>query len=180
MLDSQAFIKNVTTGKLSKGDKLGVVDHSSVEYPPFRRNFYIEVPELARMSEEEVTELRKQLDNVKVRRPAGCCPERPSAAIEAALTLHLHHCSAASLTSTAAFCLGGASAEFLCTEASLCSACFARHRSHFPRYNLPQHGLTSLRCWCTGTGQGCPQAHQVLAPVRPELAHAGGPTQVGV
>ena len=62
----QAFIKNVTTGKLSKGDKLGMVDHATQNYPPFRRNFYIEVPELARMSEAEVTELRKQLDNVKV------------------------------------------------------------------------------------------------------------------
>ena len=62
----QAFIKNVTTGKLSKGDKLGLVDHSTMQYPPFRRNFYIEVTELARMTEAEVTELRKQLDNVKV------------------------------------------------------------------------------------------------------------------
>ena len=62
----QAFIKNVTTGKLSKGDKLGIVDHSTIEYPAFRRNFYIEVPELARMTEDEVAELRKQLDNVKV------------------------------------------------------------------------------------------------------------------
>ena len=66
---AQAFIKNVTTGKLSKGDKLGQVDHAAVEYPPFRRNFYIEVPELARMSEAEVGELRKQLDNVKVPPP---------------------------------------------------------------------------------------------------------------
>ena len=63
----QAFIKNVTTGKLSKGDKLGMVDHAAMNYPPFRRNFYIEVPELARLSDAQVLELRKQLDNVKVR-----------------------------------------------------------------------------------------------------------------
>lgn len=63
---AQAFIKNVTTGKLSKGDKLGQVDHATMNYPPFRRNFYIEVPELARLSEAEVVELRKQLDDVKV------------------------------------------------------------------------------------------------------------------
>lgn len=53
-------------GKLSKGDRLVPVDHSKINYPPFRRNFYIEVPELARMSEKEVADLRKQLEDVKV------------------------------------------------------------------------------------------------------------------
>ena len=130
----QAFIKNVTTGKLSKGDKLGVVDHSTIEYPPFRRNFYIEVPELARMSEEEVTELRKQLDNVKVSCPACCRPERLPAADEVPFTLHLCRYSAASPTSTDACWLQGASANSLYTEAGLCFACFARPLSN---YTLP-------------------------------------------
>ena len=62
----QAFTKNITSGKRSKGDKLGVVDHYKIQYPAFRRNFYIEVPELVRMAEDEVAELRQQLDNVKV------------------------------------------------------------------------------------------------------------------
>ena len=53
-------------GKLSKGDKLGVVDHSKINYAPFRRSFYIEVPELARMSAAEVAEYRRQLDDIKV------------------------------------------------------------------------------------------------------------------
>lgn len=30
-------------GKGSKGDRLGLVDHSTINYPPFRKNFYIEV-----------------------------------------------------------------------------------------------------------------------------------------
>ena len=94
----QAFIKNVTTGKLSKGDKLGQVDHATMNYPPFRRNFYIEVPELARLSDAEVTELRKQLDDVKVgcsRLPclqlrASCadCLRLHSARVPAALCCH--------------------------------------------------------------------------------------------
>ena len=54
-------------GKLSKGDKLGVVDHSRIAYAPFRRSFYIAVPELARMSAAEVAEYRLQLDGIKVR-----------------------------------------------------------------------------------------------------------------
>ena len=52
-------------GKTSKGDKLGPVDHSKMNYRPFRRNFYIEVPELARMTEAETAEYRTQLDGIK-------------------------------------------------------------------------------------------------------------------
>lgn len=70
----QAWAKAVQAGKLSKGDRLVPVDHSKINYLPFRRNFYIEVPELARMSEKEVAELRKQLEDVKV----GCHLPSPS------------------------------------------------------------------------------------------------------
>lgn len=66
---AQAWARNVQAGKLSKGDRLGPADHSKIDYPPFRRNFYIEVPELARMSEEAVAERRKELDGIKVLSP---------------------------------------------------------------------------------------------------------------
>jgi hypothetical protein len=56
----------VPAGKLSKGDKLAAVDHGTVQYAPFRRNFYIEVPDVKRMSEAEVAALRKE-DGIKVR-----------------------------------------------------------------------------------------------------------------
>lgn len=62
----QEWARLVNAGKLSKGDKLGPADHSKINYLPFRKNFYIEVPELAKLSEEEVTELRKELDGIKV------------------------------------------------------------------------------------------------------------------
>jgi ATP-dependent RNA helicase DDX46/PRP5 len=65
---AQEWARNVRAGKMSKGDKLAAVDHSTVKYAPFRRDFYIEVSELARMSPEEVVEFRKQLDEIKVRR----------------------------------------------------------------------------------------------------------------
>ncbi|KAK9809677.1 hypothetical protein WJX73_003655 [Symbiochloris irregularis] len=65
--NDEEWAKNVTAGKLSKGEKLGVVDHSTMDYHPFRRDFYIEVPELARLTPEEVAESRKQLDGIKVR-----------------------------------------------------------------------------------------------------------------
>ncbi|PSC68276.1 DEAD-box ATP-dependent RNA helicase 42 isoform A [Micractinium conductrix] len=65
--DEAEWMRKLIAGKLSKGDKLMAVDHAAIQYPPFRRNFYIEVPELARMSEEEVAAYRRQLDGVKVR-----------------------------------------------------------------------------------------------------------------
>lgn len=65
--DDEAWAKKVQAGRLTKGDKLGIADHSSIQYPPFRRNFYIEVPELARMSQAEVDAYRKQLDGIRAR-----------------------------------------------------------------------------------------------------------------
>jgi ATP-dependent RNA helicase DDX46/PRP5 len=53
--------------KWKRKKALALVDHSKVNYTPFRKNFYIEVPEIARMSEEEVTNYRKGLDDIKVR-----------------------------------------------------------------------------------------------------------------
>jgi len=44
------------------------VDHSKMEYEPFRKNFYIESPEIAAMTPEEVKEMcKKELDNVRIR-----------------------------------------------------------------------------------------------------------------
>lgn len=65
-LDDETWAKNVKAGKLSKGERLAVVDHSTMEYPPFRRRFYIEVPDILKMTEEEVAALRKT-EGVKVR-----------------------------------------------------------------------------------------------------------------
>lgn len=65
--DDLEWARKVQSGKLSKGDRLGVTDHSKIEYPPFRRNFYIEVPELARMTANEVEAYRKTLDGIKIR-----------------------------------------------------------------------------------------------------------------
>lgn len=66
-IDDEEWARRVRAGKLSKGDKMGVVDHSTISYPPFRRNFYIEVPELQRMTDEQVAEYRRTLDGIKVR-----------------------------------------------------------------------------------------------------------------
>uniref|UniRef100_A0A0V0IZ44 RNA helicase n=1 Tax=Solanum chacoense TaxID=4108 RepID=A0A0V0IZ44_SOLCH len=57
--DDEEFMKRV---KKTKAEKLSLVDHSKIEYPPFRKNFYIEVKEISRISAEEVSAYRKQLE----------------------------------------------------------------------------------------------------------------------
>merc|ERR1719193_1233621 len=56
-------------GKLKeKGKKdLVKIDHSGVEYLPFRKDFYFEVPELAKMSDAEVEEYRCEMEGIKVK-----------------------------------------------------------------------------------------------------------------
>ncbi|KAK9168054.1 hypothetical protein Syun_000194 [Stephania yunnanensis] len=57
--NDEEFMKRV---KKNKAEKLSLVDHSKIVYPPFRKNFHIEVKEISRMTSEEVTAYRKQLE----------------------------------------------------------------------------------------------------------------------
>ncbi|PUZ50213.1 hypothetical protein GQ55_6G042000 [Panicum hallii var. hallii] len=57
--DDEEFIKRV---KKTKAEKLAIVDHSKIDYQPFRKNFYIEVKDITRMTSEEVVAYRKELE----------------------------------------------------------------------------------------------------------------------
>lgn len=57
--DDEEFMKRV---KKTKAEKLALVDHSKIEYEPFRKNFYIEVKEISRMTPEEVNAYRKEFE----------------------------------------------------------------------------------------------------------------------
>ncbi|XP_057475276.1 DEAD-box ATP-dependent RNA helicase 42-like [Actinidia eriantha] len=57
--DDNEFMKRV---KKTKVEKLSIVDHSKIHYPPFRKDFYIEVKEISRMTSEEVAVYRRQLE----------------------------------------------------------------------------------------------------------------------
>ncbi|XP_062191542.1 DEAD-box ATP-dependent RNA helicase 42-like [Phragmites australis] len=57
--DDEEFMKRV---KKTKVDKLAVVDHSRIDYQPFRKNFYIEVTDITKMTSDEVAVYRKQLE----------------------------------------------------------------------------------------------------------------------
>jgi ATP-dependent RNA helicase DDX46/PRP5 len=55
--DEDFFKSNVPKRKQKK--ELIKVDHSKFNYPPFRKNFYIEVPEITKMSKEEIDSFKK-------------------------------------------------------------------------------------------------------------------------
>ncbi|KAF7096012.1 hypothetical protein CFC21_098031 [Triticum aestivum] len=57
--DDAEFIKRV---KKTKAEKLVIVDHSKIDYQPFRKNFYIEVKDIKNMPAEEAAAYRKLLE----------------------------------------------------------------------------------------------------------------------
>lgn len=55
----------------NKTKKLMTVSKDDITYMPFRKNFYVEVPELTRMTAEEVEALRDEMEGIKVK-GKGC------------------------------------------------------------------------------------------------------------
>lgn len=56
------LVKRFTTKKT-----LPVVDHSSIEYKPFRKNLYVQVKEISSMKDHEVEDLRRTHGDIRVR-----------------------------------------------------------------------------------------------------------------
>jgi len=52
--------------KQKKKKELLAADHSKIYYRPFRKNFYVEVPDLAKMTQEEVNVYRQELGGIRV------------------------------------------------------------------------------------------------------------------
>ncbi|TGZ60095.1 hypothetical protein CRM22_008741 [Opisthorchis felineus] len=75
---------------LQKKEKLLPVDHSKIHYRPFRKNFYIEVPELAKMSKEDVKAYRASLENIRVR--GQDCPKPLKNWVQAGISSRLLNC----------------------------------------------------------------------------------------
>merc|ERR1712223_304614 len=55
--------------KLAKKGKkdLAIVDHNKIEYLPFKKDFYREVPEIAKMTNGEVETYREDMEGIKVK-----------------------------------------------------------------------------------------------------------------
>ncbi|CAH8468106.1 unnamed protein product [Dicrocoelium dendriticum] len=76
--------------QLQKKEKLLPVNHTVIEYKPFRKNFYIEVPELAKMSKEDVKAYRASLENIRVR--GQDCPKPLKNWVQAGISARLLAC----------------------------------------------------------------------------------------
>ncbi|KAF9347365.1 pre-mRNA processing RNA-helicase [Mortierella sp. AD094] len=59
--------------KRIKKKDIPAVDHSKIQYDYFRKDFYLEPPELAEMTPEEVHGMRLELDGIKIR--GADCPK---------------------------------------------------------------------------------------------------------
>uniref|UniRef100_A0A914KK22 RNA helicase n=1 Tax=Meloidogyne incognita TaxID=6306 RepID=A0A914KK22_MELIC len=60
-------VEQTASSLLVKGRMLAQTDHTKVYYRPFRKEFYIEVPEIAKMTKKEVEDYREELDEIHVR-----------------------------------------------------------------------------------------------------------------
>ena len=62
-----------TCVRAEKGAKkdLKPVDHSTIDYVPFTKNFWIEPKEIAKMTDDEVSMYRLELDNIRIK-GKGC------------------------------------------------------------------------------------------------------------
>ncbi|KAI1234077.1 hypothetical protein IHE44_0003789 [Lamprotornis superbus] len=70
--EEEVDLQTALTGYQTKQRKLlEPVDHGKIEYEPFRKNFYVEVPELAKMTQEEVNVYRLELEGITVK-GKGC------------------------------------------------------------------------------------------------------------
>ncbi|XP_044252911.1 probable ATP-dependent RNA helicase DDX46 [Tribolium madens] len=63
--DTAASIVNKQKKELAK------IDHNMVRYLPFRKSFYVEVPEIAKMTHEEVEAYKEEMEGIRVK-GKGC------------------------------------------------------------------------------------------------------------
>ncbi|KAJ8266871.1 hypothetical protein GJAV_G00135640 [Gymnothorax javanicus] len=70
--EEEVDLQTALTGYQTKQRKvLEPVDHQKIEYEPYRKNFYVEVPELAKMTPEEVNVYRLEMEGITVK-GKGC------------------------------------------------------------------------------------------------------------
>ncbi|TSL04226.1 putative ATP-dependent RNA helicase DDX46 [Bagarius yarrelli] len=70
--EEEVDLQTALTGFQTKQRKvLEPVDHQKIQYESYRKNFYVEVPELAKMTPEEVSEYRLELEGITVK-GKGC------------------------------------------------------------------------------------------------------------
>lgn len=70
--EEQEDIKDTAANLANKQKKeLAKIDHSTIEYSNFKKNFYVEVPEIAKMTQEEMDLYKSELEGIVVK-GKGC------------------------------------------------------------------------------------------------------------
>ncbi|KAJ8972034.1 hypothetical protein NQ314_000417, partial [Rhamnusium bicolor] len=70
--EEQEDLKDTAANIANKQKKeLAKIDHNNIVYIQFRKNFYVEVPEIAKMTHEEVDEYKEELEGIRVK-GKGC------------------------------------------------------------------------------------------------------------
>nr|XP_022906743.1 probable ATP-dependent RNA helicase DDX46 [Onthophagus taurus] len=70
--EEQEDLKDTAANIANKQKKeLAKIDHNEIMYHTFRKNFYVEVPEIARMTQEEVDTYKEELEGIRVK-GKGC------------------------------------------------------------------------------------------------------------
>ena len=65
--DDELATALLAIAKKNKKKDLPKIDHKAITYSSFRKNFYVEVPELTRMTAEKVAAYREELEHIKVK-----------------------------------------------------------------------------------------------------------------
>lgn len=66
--EEQEDLKDTAANLANKQKKdLARIDHNNIIYLPFRKNFYVEVPEIAKMTHEEVEAYKEELEGIRVK-----------------------------------------------------------------------------------------------------------------
>lgn len=65
--DDELATALLSIARKNKKKDLPKVDHKTITYESFRKDFYVEVPELAKMTQEQVTTVRSELGSIKIK-----------------------------------------------------------------------------------------------------------------
>ncbi|KAL3274336.1 hypothetical protein HHI36_015735 [Cryptolaemus montrouzieri] len=70
--EEQEDLKDTAANIANKQKKdLAKIDHNNIVYLPFRKNFYVEVPEISKMTQQEVDAYKEELEGIRVK-GKGC------------------------------------------------------------------------------------------------------------
>lgn len=71
--EEQEDLKDTAANLANKQKKdLARIDHNNIVYLPFRKSFYVEVPEIAKMSHVEVEAYKEELEGIRVKGLSSC------------------------------------------------------------------------------------------------------------